>query len=161
VGASRSIPFTKWFGDGLIITGAPVELMEFEEVDYWGELVEIMNWATKNVFASLFLCWGSQAALYHYYKIPKYLNDKKIFGIFDHTVSEENSPLLRGFDEKFKAPHSRHTYVKKEDILKNKNLKILSESEKAGPNSLNFQVVTNSSLDDRVCCKFSLKEEKT
>src|SRR5690554_112471 len=118
--------------DGLIITGAPVELMEFEEVDYWGELVEIMNWATKNVFASLFLCWGSQAALYHYYKIPKYLNDKKIFGIFDHTVSEENSPLLRGFDEKFKAPHSRHTYVKKEDILKNKNLKILSESEKAG-----------------------------
>jgi homoserine O-succinyltransferase len=118
--------------DGLIITGAPVEHLEFEQVDYWEELTTIMQWASSNVFATLFLCWGAQAALYYYYDIPKYKMDKKMFGIFDHKVKQKNTPLLRGFDDVFKAPHSRHTEVRKEDVKKHKDLIILSESSEAG-----------------------------
>jgi homoserine O-succinyltransferase len=117
--------------DGFIMTGAPVELMDFEQVDYWDELQEIMRWASDNVFATLSLCWGAQAALYHHYGIQKYPVKQKVFGVFEHTVSVENTPLLRGFDDIFYAPHSRHTEVRKEDI-EAKGLTILSESEEAG-----------------------------
>jgi len=118
--------------DGLIITGAPVEMMEFEEVDYWDELCEIMKWAKKNVFSTLFICWGAQAGLYYNYGIKKYLLPKKMFGVFEHDVLDPSDALVRGFDEVFYAPHSRHTEVRKEDIEKNDDLKILCTSKDAG-----------------------------
>jgi len=118
--------------DGMIITGAPIEHLEFEEVNYWDELKEIMNWAKCNVTSTMFICWGAQAGLYHYYKIPKYLLDRKMFGVFYHTVNDPNIPLIRGFDEEFQAPHSRYTEVRREDIEKVGDLIIVSESEEAG-----------------------------
>lgn len=118
--------------DGLIITGAPVEQMPFEEVAYWKELTEILNWAKSNVTSSIFICWGAQAALYHYYGIPKYPLDKKMFGVFKHTKTDSTNPILRGFDDVFYVPHSRHTEIRKEDILKVPELTILSESEESG-----------------------------
>lgn len=118
--------------DGLIITGAPIETLEFEEVDYWGELCTIMEWAKGRVFATLFLCWGAQAGLYYHYQIPKYPLEEKMFGIFSHKVCIPNTPLLRGFDDLFNAPHSRHTEVREEDIKKVANLEILSKSDEAG-----------------------------
>jgi len=118
--------------DGMIITGAPVEQMPFEEVNYWDELVEVMDWSQKNVTSTLHLCWGAQAALYHYYGINKHMTDKKIFGIFEHKVSNRKIPLVRGFDDYFYAPHSRHTQTKKEDVEAHENLIILAESEEAG-----------------------------
>lgn len=118
--------------DGLIITGAPVEQLDFEEVTYWKELTEILDWAKTNVTSSLFICWSAQAALYHYYGIPKYPLDKKMFGAFEHTINEPLNPLFRGFDDVFYAPHSRHTDVKRQDIEKVQELTILSESLDAG-----------------------------
>lgn len=118
--------------DGMIITGAPVEKLKFEDVDYWDELTEIMDWSKKNVYSTLHICWGSQAGLYHHFGIPKYILDKKMFGVFAHIINEENTQLLRGFDDIFYAPHSRHTCVKKEDIEKVPELEILSESKDAG-----------------------------
>jgi homoserine O-succinyltransferase len=118
--------------DGLIITGAPVEQMPFEEVIYWKELTEIMSWAKSNVTSSMFICWGAQAALYHYYGIPKYPLDKKMFGVFEHSKSDSSSPILRGFDDVFYVPHSRHTEIRREDILKIPELTILSESKVSG-----------------------------
>ena len=118
--------------DGMIITGAPVELMDFEQVDYWEELKEIMDWSVHNVYSTFHICWGAQAGLYHHYRIPKYRLDKKMFGVFDHTVNKKNVKLLRGFDDVFKAPHSRHTEVKKADIERVPGLEILSESSEAG-----------------------------
>ncbi|MEI6049958.1 MAG: homoserine O-succinyltransferase [Bacteroidota bacterium] len=118
--------------DGLIITGAPVEQMPFEEVIYWNELTEILSWAKSNVTSSLFICWGAQAALYHYYGIPKYPLDKKMFGVFEHTKSDSQSPILRGFDDVFYVPHSRHTEIRREDILRVPELTILSESKESG-----------------------------
>lgn len=118
--------------DGLIITGAPVELLEFHEVDYWDELKEIMDYAKINVTSTLFICWGAQAGLYHYYGIPKYELNEKRFGVFSHRVNNKNSKLLRGFDDLFYAPHSRHTEIKKEDIDSIPELEILSESDEAG-----------------------------
>lgn len=118
--------------DGMIVTGAPVEHMEFEDVDYWPELVKIMDWAKTNVYSTFFICWGAQAGLYHYYNINKYPLDKKCFGVFDHRNLNPNHPIMRGFDEIFKAPHSRHTQVKKEDILANDKLILLSDSKEAG-----------------------------
>jgi homoserine O-succinyltransferase len=118
--------------DGLIITGAPVEQMPFEEVIYWKELTDILSWARNNVTSSLFICWGAQAALYHYYGIPKYPLDKKMFGVFEHTRADFHSPILRGFDDVFYVPHSRHTEIRREDILKVPDLNILSESKEAG-----------------------------
>lgn len=120
--------------DGLIITGAPVETMEFEEVDYWEELCEIMKWSKTNVTSTFHICWGAQAALYYHYGIKKYPLDKKMFGVFPHRVcpDKKHKILLRGFDDEFYAPHSRHTEFKKEDILAIPNLEILAESEKAG-----------------------------
>lgn len=118
--------------DGLIITGAPVELMEFEEVAYWDELVKIMEWSKTHVYSTLHICWGAQAGLYYHYGIPKYQLKQKMFGVFTHSVLDEKSEVTRGLDDDFYAPHSRHTEVKKEDIDKVKELKILSMSKEAG-----------------------------
>ncbi len=118
--------------DGMIITGAPVEKLEFEDVDYWEELTEIMDWSTKNVYSTLHICWGAQAGLYHHFKIPKYTLDKKISGIFSHTINKPNIELFRGFDDVFYVPHSRHTFVKKEDIEKVPEVEILSQLKEAG-----------------------------
>lgn len=118
--------------DGMIITGAPIETMEFEEVEYWEELCRIMRWADDHVFANLFLCWGAQAGLYYHYGIPKYPIPEKMFGIFEHRVRVPNTPLLRGFDDTFNAPHSRHTEVRKEDIDKVNELHVLADSAEAG-----------------------------
>lgn len=118
--------------DGLIITGAPVEQMDFEEVNYWEELKAIMDWSKHNVFATLHICWAAQAGLYHHYGIPKYPLDQKMFGVFPHTVNIRNIKLLRGFDDVFYAPHSRHTEVRRKDIEKVPELMILSESPEAG-----------------------------
>lgn len=118
--------------DGLIITGAPVEQMEFEEVDYWNELVEIMDWSVNNVTSTIFLCWGAQAGLYHFYGLPKVQLEKKMFGLFWHRVANRKIPLVRGFDDAFLAPHSRHTEVPMELIRKCPELTILAESEEAG-----------------------------
>ena len=118
--------------DGLIITGAPVEQMPFEEVTYWDELTEVMEWSKTNVFSTYHICWGAQAGLYYHYGIPKYLLEKKLFGVFPHHVTEKYVKLFRGFDDVFYVPQSRHTEVKKEDIEKVKDLVILSESEEAG-----------------------------
>ena len=118
--------------DGLIITGAPVETMAFEEVDYWDEVVDIMNWAEKHVFSTLFICWAAQAGLYHHHGIPKHPVDEKVSGVFSHTVNDRFVPLVRGFDDDFYAPHSRHTEVRREDIVGHEDLLILSESDEAG-----------------------------
>jgi len=118
--------------DGMIITGAPVENLEFEEVDYWTELCEIMEWTSSNVFSTLHICWGAQAALYYHYGIPKYPLGSKIFGVFKHTVLKPQSPFFRGFDDEFYMPHSRYTEVMAVDITAAPELELLSTSEEAG-----------------------------
>lgn len=118
--------------DGMIITGAPVELLDFEQVDYWEELKTIMDWSKHHVTSTLYICWAAQAGLYYHYGIKKYPADKKIFGIFRHTLNNSLVPLVRGFDEEFLAPHSRHTDIKREDILKIKELELVAESKDAG-----------------------------
>jgi len=118
--------------DGMIMTGAPVEHLEFEKVDYWGELEEIMDWSVHNVFSTFHMCWGAQAGLYHHYGIPKYSLKEKMFGVFPHSVSRKNVKLLRGFDDVFYVPHSRHTEIRRSDIEKVPDLQILAESKEAG-----------------------------
>ena len=118
--------------DGMIITGAPVEKLEFEEVTYWDELKTIMDWSLHHVTSTLYICWAVQAGLYHHYGIPKYPMPKKKFGIYKHTLNDTNAPIVQGFDDIFLAPHSRYTEIKKEDIIKHENLKVISESEEAG-----------------------------
>lgn len=118
--------------DGMIITGAPVENMEFEEVNYWDELCEIMEWSKTHVTSTFHICWGAQAGLYYHYGIKKHPLTEKMFGIFEHEVDYKKSILFRGFDDKFMVPHSRHTTVLREDIEKVPELKILSSSKKAG-----------------------------
>ena len=118
--------------DGLVITGAPVENLAFEEVDYWRELEAIMKWAETHVFSTFFICWGAQAGLYYSYGIPKYPLPAKMFGVFPHRVMIKNEKLLRGFDDEFLAPHSRHTEIRRSDIEQVPDLKILAESEEAG-----------------------------
>lgn len=118
--------------DGLIITGAPVEMMDFEEVDYWDELKEIIEWANKNATSILFLCWAAQAALYLQYGIKKYKRKSKIIGVFPHHIVKPAKPILRGLDEGFLVPHARYTENKKEEIEKIHDLEILAESEEAG-----------------------------
>lgn len=118
--------------DGMIITGAPIEHLEFEEVDYWRELQEIMEWVKTNVTSTMFICWGAQAGLYHYYGIPKYRMQEKMFGVFNHRINNTRVPIIRGFDEEFQAPHSRHTEIRKADIEKVKELEIIAESDEAG-----------------------------
>jgi len=118
--------------DGMVITGAPIEHLEFEEVDYWEELKEIMDWVKHHVTSTMFICWGAQAGLYHYYRIPKYPLPRKMFGVFNHRISDPKIPLIRGFDEEFLAPHSRHTEIRGEDITKVRDLVLVSESPEAG-----------------------------
>ena len=118
--------------DGLIITGAPVELMEFEEVEYWPELCRIMEWSKTHTYSTFHICWGAQAGLYYHYGIPKYRLPEKLFGVFPHRVERRSSMLMRGFDETFMVPHSRHTSIRREDIVACPELKILASSEKAG-----------------------------
>ena len=118
--------------DGLIITGAPVEQMEFEEVDYWPELCEIMEWSKTHVHSTFHICWGAQAGLYYHYGIKKRPLDKKMFGVFPHKADYKQSMLFRGFDDVFMVPHSRHTTVSREDIEGRKELKILASSDEAG-----------------------------
>ena len=118
--------------DGMIITGAPVEQMEFEEVDYWEELKEIMEWTKTNVTSTIYLCWAAQAGLYYHYGLKKKMMDHKVFGLFRHRVKNRRVPLVRGFDDEFLAPHSRHTEVAAEDIHACDALTILAESEEAG-----------------------------
>lgn len=118
--------------DGMIITGAPVEQMEFEEVNYWEEMKCIFDWARHNVTSTLYICWAAQAGLYNYYGIPKYDLPHKMFGVFKHSVSDKKNPIFRGFDDEFYVPHSRHTEVRRCDIEKIRELKIISESDDAG-----------------------------
>ncbi|HET9655361.1 MAG TPA: homoserine O-succinyltransferase [Kineosporiaceae bacterium] len=118
--------------DGLVVTGAPVELLPFEEVDYWDELRELMDWSTEHVFSALHVCWGAQAALYHHYGVPKYELPQKMFGVFEHRVRQPHSPVLSGFDEVFPAPHSRHTEVRAADIEAADGLVLLADSPEAG-----------------------------
>ena len=118
--------------DGLIITGAPVEQIRFEDVDYWDELVKIMDWSTQNVTSTLFLCWGAQAGLYHFFGLPKVQLEQKLFGLYRHRVSNRKIPLVRGFDDVFLAPHSRHTDVPMEMIRQCSELTVLAESDEAG-----------------------------
>ena len=118
--------------DGVIITGAPVEQMEFEEVDYWQELTEIMDWSESHVTSTIYLCWAAQAGLYYHYGLKKRMLKQKMFGLFWHRVMNRKIPLVRGFDDVFLAPHSRHTEVPIEDIHACKELTVLAESEEAG-----------------------------
>ena len=118
--------------DGMIITGAPVEHLPFEEVEYWDELCEIMDWSLTHVHSTFHICWGAQAGLYHHFGIQKYPLDKKLFGIFPHKADYKRSILFRGFDDVFMVPHSRHTTIRREDVEKVSKLKILASSEEAG-----------------------------
>ena len=118
--------------DGMIITGAPVENMPFEQVDYWEELCTVMDWSVTHVYSTMHICWGAQAGLYHHFGIPKYQLPRKMSGIFRHHVLFPKEPLLRGFDDVFCAPHSRHTEVRAEDIRRDDRLRLLAESNEAG-----------------------------
>lgn len=120
------------FYDGLIITGAPIEHLEFHEVDYWNELTEIFEWSKTHVYSTMHICWGAQAGLYYHYGIPKYDLPKKMFGVFQHKVEVPKSSLLQGFDDFFMVPHSRHTEVRREDIIKVSSLQILTSSPISG-----------------------------
>ncbi len=118
--------------DGMIITGAPVEQFEYEDVSYWPEITKIFDWARTHVTSTFYICWAAQAGLYHFYDIPKYQLDQKKFGVFEHTLNDPLNPIFRGFDDVFYAPHSRHTEIRREDIEKCPELTILSESKDAG-----------------------------
>ncbi|WP_210468240.1 homoserine O-succinyltransferase [Sporosarcina sp. 6E9] len=118
--------------DGLIITGAPIEHLQFEDVNYWGELTKIMDWSKENVTSVLHICWGAQAALYHHYEIDKYELPEKCSGVFSHRLSDATVKLVQGFNDEFNAPHSRYTTVSSEEIRRNPNLKLLAESDDAG-----------------------------
>ena len=126
--------------DGMIITGAPVEHLPFEEVDYWKEICHIFDWAEHNVTSTLFICWAAQAGLHHHFGIPKYPLSKKMFGIFDHQLSDSKLPIFRGFDDVFRAPHSRHTEIWGEDIRKVPEIELISHSDAAGV----YMVIANN-----------------
>jgi homoserine O-succinyltransferase len=117
--------------DGLVITGAPVENLEFEQVDYWPELASVLDWSNTHVFSTLYICWGAQAGMYHHYGVPKYPLEKKMFGIYHHEILEPQEAIVRGFDEDFPAPQSRHTGTLREDVL-NAGLRLVAESPEAG-----------------------------
>ena len=118
--------------DGMIVTGAPVEQIAFEDVTYWDELTEIFNWGRTHVTSTLYICWAAQAGLYHFYGVPKYDLPGKMFGIFKHTLNDPYLPIFRGFDDEFFVPHSRHTEIRREDILRVPELTLLSESQESG-----------------------------
>ena len=137
----------------MIVTGAPVEKMEFEEVDYWEELCEIFEWSKTNVYSTFNICWGAQASLYYRYGVKKYPSEKKVFGIFPHRALDAFHPLIRGLDDIFYVPHSRHTVLKMSDIAKVKDLQVISYSEQAGIHILsdmdcrNFFITGHSEYD--------------
>ena len=148
------VPFEKVLDerfDGLVITGAPVETLPFEEVDYWPELVRLMEWSRSNAWSTLHICWGAQAGLYHHYGIPKYPLKEKMFGLFRHRVHDSLEPVLRGYDDSFLAPHSRHTEVRESDVRKHPGLKVLATSEEAG-------LYMASSVDGRMIFVFGHPE---
>ena len=118
--------------DGMIITGAPVEQMPYEDVTCWNEISEVFDWARAHVASTLYICWAAQAGLYHFYGVPKYPLDKKMFGIFKHRLNVRGVPIFRGFDDEFFVPHSRHTEIRREDILKVKELTLMAESDDSG-----------------------------
>jgi len=124
--------FADEYYDGMIITGAPVEQLAYEEVTYWDEITQIFDWARTHVTSTFYICWAAQAALYYFFKTPKYDLSKKMFGVFKHTVSDISLPIFRGFDDEFFVPHSRHTELRREDILKTPALKLISESDESG-----------------------------
>lgn len=133
------LEFYKGFGevqgdyyDGMIITGAPVELLEFEDVTYWGEITQIFDWARTHVTSTLYICWAAQAAMYHFYGVKKHLLSDKMFGVFKHIAHDKKFPLFRGFDDEFYIPNSRHTTVMRDDIVQRYGLQILSESDDSG-----------------------------
>lgn len=128
--------FRDEYFDGMILTGSPVEHLPYDEVDYWDELCELFDFAKTHVYSSMFICWGAQAALYYYYGIDKHVLPKKISGVFEMTTTRAHSPLLRGFDETFYAPHSRHTEIRREDIESHPELRILADSKEVGPHIL-------------------------
>ncbi len=130
--------------DGMIVTGAPVELLRFEDVDYWDELCKIFKWSETNVYSLFNICWGAQAALYYFYGVPKYETGEKIFGVFPHRPLDLFHPLLRGFDDEFFVPHSRHTETRRSDIALIKDLQLLSYSDMAGVHA----------ISDMTCRKF-------
>lgn len=139
--------------DGMIVTGAPVEQMEFEEVDYWQELCSILEWSRKNVYSVFHICWGAQAGLYYRYGIRKFLFEEKLSGVYNHQILDPHHPLLRGFDDGFEMPHSRNTGVMEEDILRHSELEILAKSKKTGvsvvcnKNGREFYVLGHSEYD--------------
>ena len=118
--------------DGMVITGAPVERMAFEDVDYWPELVELMDWSKTHVYSTLHICWAAQAGLYHYYGVPKYKLDRKMFGVFKQYPLVPMLPIFRGFDDEFYMPHSRHTEIRREDVLRVPGLEVIAESPQSG-----------------------------
>lgn len=146
--------------DGLIITGAPVEHLDFEQVDYWEELVEVMEWSKTHVYSTLHICWGAQAALYYHYGVDKKELTEKLFGVFDHFKKIDTSKLIRGFDDIFKVPHSRHTGIDREEIISIENLEIIAESDEAGlyiiasKNDREIYITGHSEYDS-----FTLREE--
>jgi len=146
--------------DGMIITGAPVENLDFEDVDYWPELCRVMDYSRSNVFSTLHICWGAQAALYHHYGIQKYVLPQKLFGVYTHKVYNSKARLLRGFDDEFYAIHSRHAQTRREDIKKIPSLELMADSEEAGPfvaaskNRRQIFVLGHAEYD-----KYTLKDE--
>ncbi len=152
--------------DGMIITGAPVEQMPFEEVEYWEELCEIMEWSKEHVHSTFHICWGAQAGLYYHFGIPKRPLEKKLFGVFPHHVDRKNYILLRGFDDVFMVPHSRHTTVAREDIEARPELKIMASSEEAGvyaiatENGRQIFITGHSEYDARTLEKEYLRDKK-
>lgn len=118
--------------DGMIITGAPVETLPFEDVSYWKPITRIFDWARNHVTSTLYICWAAQAGLYHFFNVPKYPLEKKLFGIYKHTVKDPKMPIFRGFDDEFFVPHSRHTEVRTADVINKAGLSVLSESKEAG-----------------------------
>lgn len=139
--------------DALIITGAPIELLPFEEVDYWAELCDIMEWSKSNVFSTMYICWGAQAGLYYHYGIPKHPIGKKMFGIFPHKIEEPSSQLLKGFDDGFLVPHSRYAEISRDDVDKCPDLEVLTSSDisgihiVAGKNSRQYFITGHSEYD--------------
>ncbi len=151
--------------DGMVITGAPVEHLAFEEVEYWDELCEIMEWSKEHVHSTFHICWGAQAALYYHFGIRKYQLEKKLFGVFAHRAERKNYILLRGFDDVFMAPHSRHTTVRRDDLEACGKLKILASSEEAGvyaaitENGRQVYIMGHSEYDQRTLEKEYLRDK--
>lgn len=158
--------FKHRYFDGMVITGAPLEHLEFEEVEYWDELCEIMEWSKTHVHSTFHICWGAQAGLYYHYGIPKKTMDHKLFGVFPHRVVRKSSILFRGFDDTFMVPHSRHTYNAREDIDKCPYLKILADSQEAGVYALATEgcrqifITGHSEYDPRTLEKEYLRDKK-